>query len=294
MGKNTVGFILLGAVVLIIALNFELLMTYGEYQQIKPAAEKAQKQKKPERLLLVYQNANHKYPENRLILQSLGTAYLHNNKPTQAEYCFRSVLKKKPDDRNSLLGLASILQQRPERINSAISLLREALRYYPKDTRVLNQLGWLYYQDAMSRTGKELESVPWVYEQSKYYFETALKQNPKQFEAQFQLAAIEQNQHHNRLAAKGYCDSLSINPNHLVARYNLSLLLQKLGYFEEAYAQLVKVIILAENDNNMQSAQTLRLQAQQLKNRLDLPGFEKRNPPLFLPAPCLAQETTSR
>lgn len=287
MLKNTIALVFFAVVIIAVAINFDGLVTYGQLQQVRQHAEHAVKTKNWKKAVSLYAKGVQEYPDNMLVLEELGQYYIKAGEWRKAEYCFRTVLKKIPVKHSALLSLADVCQQDPMRVNDSIALLRQAFHLNPANIEVLNRLGWLYFQDASSRQGEAMALAPWIFKQSKYYYEASLKQKPEQFKVLFQLAAIEQHLHHRRLAAAAYCKSLALQPHNIQARYNLSLLLQGLEYYNEAYSQMNAAITQLEKKNRINAAQRLKMQAQSLKNRLDLPGYQHRKSPAFLPSVCL-------
>jgi tetratricopeptide (TPR) repeat protein len=65
---------------------------------------------------------------------------------TQAEQTLRSLIKQAPDDANALNSLGYMLAERGEKLDEAVTFLRQALTIEPGNPSYLDSLGWAYFQ----------------------------------------------------------------------------------------------------------------------------------------------------
>jgi tetratricopeptide (TPR) repeat protein len=295
MFYRVISFLLFLGIVATVAFNFKALLSYGRANEIERSAQKALAARNWEKGIALYEAGHKQYPDNVEISMRLAWWYLKNNQPAQAEVLYRGILRQEPEHLEARIGLANILKQQPQRVNEGITELRQALKRYPHNARLLATLGGVY-KTAAENPQETRESVrKWLYTQARYYFQESLKLDAGQFQTQFNLGVAYQNLGDGAAAAKTYCKALQLRPDSYQSRYNLGLVLSELNFQDEAYRQLARSVQILSERNEMAAAQKLALQVQAVKNSiynsnrrtLGEPGV-----PTFLEKSCLLQATT--
>lgn len=292
MLKRVLIFILFAALAGIIAVNFKQILTFGQTHEIQQAAQKRINARNWEGAIEIYESGQKQYANNTDISLKLAWLYRKNQQNQKAESLYRKLLKDHPNHEGALLGLASLQQMNPKTLNNAIDTYRKALKHYPRNFYLLSQLGDLY-KDASENPAEKRRPVKiWLYGQAKYYYQEALKLNPRQFQTQFNLGVVDQNRNDLQAAAKSYCQAVLLNPNSYEGRYNLGVVLTELNYLDEGYRQMARAVQIVTERNAMDAAQDLALKVQTVKNRVfnsEKTGLLSRPAPPFLNKDCLTQ-----
>jgi tetratricopeptide (TPR) repeat protein len=87
--------------------------------------------------------------------------------------------------------------------------------------------------------------------QAKSEFDAMLRIDPNDVMARFNLAFVDQEMDRYRHAREGYLAVLRLDPRHLDARYNLALLTHSAGAGREAQHHLAELIKIAPNDKRV-------------------------------------------
>jgi len=293
MFKRALGFLFFLTIVAVVGLNFKQILAFGQAHEIRQSAQKAVEAQNWEKAIQLYEAGLKRYPENIDIKLRLAWLYRKNQQPEKSESSYRAILKREPDNKAAMLGLASLLEASPARINEAIVQLRKALKAHPHDARLLNQVGNLYKSAAENPEESRPGTKKWLYEQSRYYYKMSLKQNPRQFQTQFNLGVANQNLEDLQPSAQAYCQAIILNPNSYEAHYNLGLVLSSLDYLDEAYRQMNRSVKILTEKDDIETAQKLALKVQTIKNRVfnsNKQGLSSRQNPEFLDKACLSPE----
>ncbi len=99
-----------------------------------------------------------KRPNYYIVYDLLGDTYLRNKKYKQAAQSYLQALKYNPDDINALNNRAWCLLHlsRPNALEDARALAEKALDLSPKDPKIMDTLGWIYYKLNMYSAGLQL------------------------------------------------------------------------------------------------------------------------------------------
>jgi len=99
-----------------------------------------------------------KRPNYYIAYDLLGDTYLRDKKYKQAAQSYLQALKYNPDDINALNNRAWCLLHlsRPNALEDARALAEKALDLSPKDPKIMDTLGWIYYKLNMYSAGLEL------------------------------------------------------------------------------------------------------------------------------------------
>lgn len=291
MLKNSLVVLLLLALIGLIAWRFSDLLEAGQYQYIQQQAKPAVQQKKWAAAVQVYENGLKQYPQNASIMTALAKTYSRLDNKNKAEVYYRRALKQKPNSKLALLNLILLIHyDNPSRFSESVGLLKKAFEEYDDDIDVLNTAGHLYLNRGKALPQNNTEKRFFAFTRAEKYYEQSLKKNPTQFVILFQLASLHQQMGHTRLGVKFYCKALALNEDHLAARYNLSLLMQRLQYYQQAYLHLNRVIKLAHQSNHVAQAQKMTLQAQALKRKVSRQPKKATQPTDFMPQSCLMKQ----
>lgn len=291
MLKNLLGLLLFGVILAIIALNFKVLLIFGQAQLAHNAAKPAVSVGNWEKAIQVYESALKEYPNNARIALELGRFYRKNNQQERAEGVYKSIIEAQPDNVEARVSLASLIKDDPNRINEAVDIYRAALKANPHDAHLLTQIGNLYKEAAENpKEGRE-STKTWLYDQARYYYQLSLKLNPKQFNTHFNLGVAHQNMKNLQPAAKSYCQALLLKQDSPEAHFNLGLVLSELNYLDEAYRQMDTAVQLS-SAKNMETAMEIARRVQNVKNDIynstQHHGLNKRPDPEFLDPACLS------
>lgn len=102
--------------------------------------------------------------------------------------------------------------------------------------------GVTYKMKALYTTDKVLKRK--YYSQAIKSYEQAVKINPNNYDAQFNLGLAYHAYGDYRRAGKCYCKSINLEPMSYDAHYNLAVLLRRLGHYDAAYEEIDKAITL--------------------------------------------------
>lgn len=290
MLKRAIGFLLFLAIVAVLGFNFKRILTFGQAHEIKQSAQKAVDAENWEKAIQLYLAGQKQYPDNAAISQRLAWLYRKSNQPKLAESTYKAILKREPDNQDARVGLALLLEDEPGRINEAIIELRKAVKAHPNDARLLSQVGNLYKDAAENPAETRDETIKWLYGQACYYYQAALKINPRQFSTQFSLGVVEQKLNNLETSAKAYCQAVVLKPDSYEAHYNLGLVLSDLDYLQEAYRQMDRAIKILSEKGEIDTAQGLALKVQTVKNKVfnsGRQGLSSHQDPPFLEKACL-------
>ncbi|WP_373531712.1 tetratricopeptide repeat protein [Vampirovibrio sp.] len=292
MMSRILSFALFLIIVVIVAFNFNALLSYGRANQIEQSAQKAIEAQNWEKGIQLYEEGHKQFPDNATIALRLAWLYRKNQQNSQAEATYRTLLKQAPDHLEARMALAGLLKNDAKRVNEAIVELRQALKAHPKNPQLLASIGNVYKTAAENPAEKREATQKWLYAQARYYYQQSLKLNNQQFQTHFNLGVSYQNIDDNTAAAKAYCQALVVSPNSYEARYNLGLVLSDLSFEEEAYRQMGRAIQILSDRNDMAMAQGLAVKVQNVKNRIfnsNRPTLTGQEIPPFLDKACLVQ-----
>ncbi len=241
-----------------------------------------------------YERGVKSHPDNTGLALRLGWLYLRNNQPDKAEVLYKNILKVQPDSMEAQMGLANALQADSRRVNEAVDVYRQALKKHADNPQLLNEIGNLYKRAAENPDEKREPVRVWLYDNARYYYGYALKENPESFQGNFNLGVAWQNLGHQKSAAQSYCRAITLRPDSYEARYNLGLVLVDMDYLDEGYRQLEKAIDILRESGDMATAQKLATQVQQVKNSVfnspDRSGLSAEISPPFLTQKCLLSQ----
>jgi tetratricopeptide (TPR) repeat protein len=292
MLKRALGFLFLLAIGAILAFNFKRILVFGQAHEIRQAAQPAVTAKNWEKAIQAYEKGWKQYPDNPSIMVRLAWLYQQAGQPERAEETYRGVLKRDPDHVEAAIGLANLIKAKPSRVNEAVVILRKALKANPTDARLLSQIGNLYKTAAENPAEKRESTRKWLYDQARYYYQASLKQNPRQFQTQFNLGVVYQSAEKLQNSAQAYCKAAIMLPDSYESRYNLGMVLSELDYLEEAYRQMDRSVKILVEKGDIETAQSMAIRVQHVKNRIfnsGRQGLSSRTDPPFLDQACLVK-----
>jgi tetratricopeptide (TPR) repeat protein len=294
MLNRLLGFLLFLAIVAIVALNFNQILTFSQERMIYNSVQAALDVKNWEKAVDAYRGGLRQYPDNVPIALRLGWLYEQQHQPGQAEKIYRNILDKHPDNLQARIGLINVVKTDPLRINEAVDELRKAMKTNPEDALLLGQAGNLYKTAAENPAETREHIRNWLYDQARYYYELSLQGDPEQFQTNFNLAVAYQYMNRRELAAKAYCRAIVQQPDSCEARFNLGLVLSDMNFLDEAYRQMQRSVDLLSEGNDMQTARQVAQKAQNVKNSIynnpERRGLTSKTHPAFLDPKCLLEE----
>lgn len=128
------------------------------------------------------QKAREVMPENSLVLTSLGLAFDHANRPTEARQVYEAALKMDASNGVALNNLAFLIAEHSGDLDDALTKAIKAKQLLPNMPEISDTLGWIYLKKGMS-------------EDSIHIFQDLVAQVPKQSTYRYHLGLA--------LAAKG-------------------------------------------------------------------------------------------
>lgn len=283
-------FLFLLGVGAVVVLNFKGIMALGQERLVSQQAEGAISVKNWEKAIDLYGHAHREHPSNTPIALRLAWLEMMDGQPAEAESIYRDILKNEPGQLEASMGLAALLDSDPKRINQAVILLRQALKSYPNNSRLIAEVGNLYKMAAENPQETRPDTRKWLYDLALYYYQASLNLNPRQFQTQFNVGVANQAMEQAEPAAKAYCQAIILNPRSYEARYNLGLVLSALNFQSEAYRQMDSAVKLLGEDD-MENAQALAVKVQNVKNQVfnsGNSGLASGENPGFLDKRCLA------
>jgi tetratricopeptide (TPR) repeat protein len=194
--------------------------------------------------LTLWSDTVRKSPDAAMPHNSLGNAYLTQERLTEAIVEYSASLRLNPDyaDAHNNLGNAYLKQNH---LTEAVSEFLTALKLNPDDADAHYNLGTTYLkQNRLAEAVNE--------------FITALKLNPDYAEAHNNLGNAYSNQDRFDEAANEYITALKFNPDHAGAHYNLGNVYLKQNRLGEAANEYIAALRLkpdfAEAHNNLGAA----------------------------------------
>jgi tetratricopeptide (TPR) repeat protein len=285
-------FLLFLGVTAVVALNFKSIMALGQERIVSQQAGKAVEAKNWEKAIGLYQEAHREHPGNALIALRLAWLELMDQKPAEAEALYRQILKNDPDQLDAAMALGALLNADPKRVNQGILLLRHALKTHPHNPRLIAEIGNFYKTASENPQETREEKRKWLCDQAIYYYQAALKLDPRQFQTQFNLGVVNQSLDQLQPAAQAYCQAIMLNPKSYEARYNLGLVLNEQNFLEEAYRQMDSAVHVLGETGDIENAQALAVKVQTVKTRVfnsGQQGLSSKVDPAFLDKRCLVQ-----
>lgn len=292
MIRNFLIFLSLLGVVAVLGINFKSILALGQERVVSNQADSAIAIKNWEKAIGLYEHAHREHPSNVLISLRLARLELMDQKPAEAEAIYRDILKNDPGQLEASMGLAALLDADPNRINQGVLVLRTALRNHPNHARLIAEIGNLYKTAAENPQETRKENRRWLYDLALYYYRASLKLNPRQFQTQFNVGVSSQAINQLQPAAQGYCQAIVLNPKSYEAHYNLGLVLSELNFQQEAYRQMDSAVKLLGESGDMDSAQALAINVQNVKNKVfnsGSQGLSSNVDPAFLDKQCIVQ-----
>jgi len=138
-----------------------------------------------------YRAALAKNPDQSGPHMLLGTIYEMQQQTDLAVEHYRKALSVNPDFAPAANNLAYILATRPENVDEALAFARTAKEQLPDDPRVMDTLGWVYYQKGLydSAAAEFADSIEKLPENAvvRYHLGLALFKSGKTDEAREQL-----------------------------------------------------------------------------------------------------------
>lgn len=192
-----------------------------------------------------------------LFHHNLGNVYLGQERPAEAEGCFRRALAIDPDYVASQRQLAGVLQRSGRREESAV-LWKRVLTRFPDDVDALNNYGVLLadagdFAAAREHYERALRVRPdflaahnnlgnaWLadddFARAEAAFQTALRIDPRYAAAQHNLGLLRAHQLRLAEAEAGYRRAIELDPLYAAAHADLGLLLLLQGDWQRGWPQ---------------------------------------------------------
>jgi Tfp pilus assembly protein PilF len=181
-----------------------------------------------EAILLLGQGVQ-RFPKEPLFHLRLAYQYQALRKLWAAKQQYELGLQQDPSaysHRHAYAKLLLVLKQP----NAAVRQYQHVLWWKPNYTPALTDLGQFYlnaYEQAFNRN--HAKEAPWLLRWALYYYGKAVQQQPKAPKALYGLAYVYQLLEEPTKASHHYCQFLKLQPLFWPARYNLGLMLERVG-----------------------------------------------------------------
>ncbi len=225
-------------------------------------------------------------PHSRLIVSSLGFAYLRAEEYMTASSIYQKLINEYPEEKIYHFNMARA-QTGLENYEDAFAAYRQALAIDPRYYEALLNMGVLYakldnYEEAVRYYDKALRINPdaaSVYynigvlyrkmerpDKASEYFHQAIQKRPDYPEAYFNLAINSADQDKSKSAEKYYLKAIEIDPKYDSAYYNLARLYER----EERYGDAVSLL-----ETGSQKTSSTKLITRMAYNQYKLNRFEE-------------------
>lgn len=199
------------------------------------------------------------FPGHYSAWYNLGNIYVVYEDYQSAMYAYSQAFKHNPRMMNARINYGIVASERLgnfddaiEQYNNVINTKRKLITIpYVFDNKVsfkenkaiaYYNKGVTYKMKAVYTTDKVQKKI--YYSKAIEAYENAVKINPDNYDAQFNLGLAYHWYGNYRKAGKCYCRAINLQPMSYDAHYNLAVLLRRLGHSEESYDEIIKAITL--------------------------------------------------
>ncbi len=226
------------------------------------------------RALPLLETGLRQHPNHQNGLYHLGIAYMHLDRPAEAQAQFKKIIALNPKNALAHFQLGEALQQLGK-LEEAASSYRKSLRIFPDDARACNNLGNVYtalgkLDDAVAAYQQALKIQPsyaaaynnigdlCFYRQNdaetaRKYFEKALRLDPNFVTAMHNLGNVNLKTGNEEAALNLYQQILTIDSRFAAAYGNLAVIYQRRGQRQEAIRCLQQVLDIDPRDTRAQT-----------------------------------------
>jgi tetratricopeptide (TPR) repeat protein len=176
----------------------------------------------------LWQDTIQKNPDSFMAHLNLGTEYYRQNRLDEAISQLKQGLKLSPDRAKAYNSLGAVFLKKGN-LDEAVSYFRLALQVKPDYVGAYNNLGLAFYEQ--SRFSEAIN-----------YFQRALQIAPEFAEAYNNLGRTYQSQGDFDQAMHYYSEAIRIKPGYAEAHYNLGLLLEQKSRLGEAIQEYIKAL----------------------------------------------------
>jgi len=182
------------------------------------------------------------YEDYQSALYAYSQAYKHNPRLMTARINYGIVASEK------MGNFDSAIEQYDNVINTKRKLITIPYVYDNKVSYKENKAiayynrGVTYKLKALYTTDKTLKRI--YYGKAINSYENAVKIDPNNYDALFNLALAYHTYGDYRRAGKCYCKAINLEPMNYEPHYNLAVLLRRLGHYDDAYDEINKSITL--------------------------------------------------
>lgn len=248
----------------------------------------------------IYEKGLKDHPEQVGFAMTLADLYHQQEQDDKAEALYQKLLEVDPRNLKARIAYARLLMQDSKRINEAVNLCRLALKKEgakdspqagSNDPLLLTTLGDIFKQAADDPHEKRRKVKRWLYEWAIYYYRQALKADPSNFQARFNLGYAYQQVDNLEKSALEYCNAMMLSPDSYEVHYNMGIVLVELHAVDEGYRHLTRSIEILRDQDREQDARVLAEQVQAYKNTVfqnNLSGgLNQRNVPKVVDERCM-------
>lgn len=199
------------------------------------------------------------FPNHYDAWYNLGNLYVVYEDYQSAMYAYSQAFKYNPKMMVARINYGLIASEKLgsfdeaiEQYDNVINTKRRLLTIpYVYDNKLSSKENYAiaYYNRGVTYKMKALYTTDKVLKR-KYYskaiesYEHAVKIDPNNYDAQFNLGLAYHAFGDYRRAGKCYCKSINLQPMNYDAHYNLAVLLKRLGHYDDAYEEIDKAITL--------------------------------------------------
>lgn len=214
--------------------SFQPKKAKDDFQSILMKASRAHSEGRLSEAEQGYLKVLKRKPEWGQVLNALGTVYLDQSQPDQAESVFEKAANLSPPYLSACYNLARLKQQDNDH-KSAVTMYKTILEEQPEYGEVWNNLGVAYRE-----TGDQDEAIA--------CFQKAVKFTPGMAEAWNNLGVAQDECNMFKEASTSYRKAIEIYPDYTSAHFNLGSSLQKLKQCKEAEEHYKKVLEIKPDD----------------------------------------------